>query len=165
VDWIIIKSNPSNQHMPCQSSFLNSIFGSAMIVRLKMTDISSEHYTTGRCSTVSTSSLHIFLLRHASFSSECTSLTLKVVQSTAKWIQVIVGGIHTINCLLEWCLCLSFVHPTRLTWSIFRAIILPGHCISHLVIYDEISVRHLNSMPGCLTGWSHVHQIVRLPVT
>jgi len=55
VDWTTSKCNHSNQQMPYESSSQNSILASAMIVGLKMTHISSEHYTTGILSNVSIS--------------------------------------------------------------------------------------------------------------
>jgi hypothetical protein len=53
VDWITSKSNHSNQQMPCKNSSLNAISGFAMIVGLWIIHISSEHYTTGIFSNVS----------------------------------------------------------------------------------------------------------------
>jgi hypothetical protein len=47
VDGPTSKSNHFIQQMPYESSSLNAISGSAMIVGLKMTHICSEHYTTG----------------------------------------------------------------------------------------------------------------------
>ena len=130
VDWTTWKSNPSNLQMPCENSSLNSISGSAMIVGLKMTHISLEHYTTGIFSNVSSSSYHILLFWHATISNRCASQTLRVIKSTARWTRAISGGIHKINFLQERRLCLSFVHPTKRTWKFFRAISKPGNCIS-----------------------------------
>jgi len=148
VDWTTPKWNPSNQQMPCESSSLNSISGFAMILGLQMTLISSEHYTTGIFSHVSSSSYHICLFRHTLMSNQCALLTLWAVVSTARQTQVIDGGIHQINFLPERQLCYSFLPPTRLTWPISRAISMPGCCISQLVTFEKISARHLQTVPG-----------------
>jgi len=84
VDWTTSKSNHSIQQMPYESSSLNSISGSAMKVGLKMTYISSEHYTTGIFLNVSSSFWHISHFRRTSISNRCTSLTLRVVESTVR---------------------------------------------------------------------------------
>ena len=84
VDWTTSKSNHSNQQMPYESIFLNSISGSAMMVGLKMTPISSEHYTTGIFSNVSHSFWHISHFRRTSILNWCASLTVRVVESTAR---------------------------------------------------------------------------------
>jgi hypothetical protein len=84
VDWITSKSPHSNQQIPYASSCLNSILDSAMTVGLKMTNISSEHYTTGIFSNVSGSFWHIAHFRRGSFMNQCASLTLRVVESTAR---------------------------------------------------------------------------------
>jgi len=127
-----------------------------MLVGLKMTHKSLEHYSTGIFSNVCSSFWHISHFRRTLILNQCASLTLRVVKSTARWTPEIGGGIHKINLLLEQWLCLSFVHPTRLTWSIFRAISMPGRCISPLVIFEKISAVHLTRTPGFLSGWSHV---------
>ena len=84
VDWTTTKSNHSNQQMPCESCSLNSISGSAMIVGLKMTHISSERYSTGIFSNVYSSCWHISHFRRTSILNWCASLTLRVVESTAR---------------------------------------------------------------------------------
>jgi len=56
VDCSTSKSNTSNLQMPIINSSLKLILGLAVIVGLKMTHISLEHYTTGIFSNVSSSS-------------------------------------------------------------------------------------------------------------
>jgi len=138
-----------------ESSSLNSISGSAMTVGLKMTHISLEHYTTGIFSNLSGFFWHISHFRCTSALNQCASLTRRVVESTARWTRAIGGGIHRINFLPERRLCQSYVHPTRLTWPIFRAISTPGCCISQLAIFEKISAVHQKSASGFLSGWSH----------
>ena len=84
MDWTTSKSNHSIQQMPYESSSLNSISGSAMMAGLKMTHICSEHYTTGICSTVSSSFWHISHFRRTSILNRCAWLTLRVVKSTMR---------------------------------------------------------------------------------
>ena len=115
VDWTTSKSNHSNQQLPYERSSLNLILGSVMIVGLKMTHISSEHYTTGIISNVSRSFWHISHFRCTLILPQCALLTLRVIESTARWTRAIGGGIHSINFLPEWRLCLSYVNPPRLT--------------------------------------------------
>ena len=114
MDWTPTKSKHSNQQMPYESGSLNSILCSAMIVRLKMTHLSSEHYSTGIFSNVSGYFWHICHSRHTSIVNRCASLILRVIESTVRCTRVIGGGIHKINFLPERQLCQSFVHPTRL---------------------------------------------------
>jgi hypothetical protein len=63
VDWTTSKLNHSNWQMACKSFSLNIILGSVMIVGLKLTHISSEHYTTRICGNVLHSFLHISLFQ------------------------------------------------------------------------------------------------------
>jgi len=142
--------------MPCESSSPNLISGSAMIVGLKMTHISSEHYTTGIFSIVFSTSLHISHFRHTSILNQCGSLTLRVVECTARWTRAIGCGIHRTDILPEQRVCQSYVHLTKLIWAMFRAISMPGRCISQMVIFKKISSGHLYSAPGSSSEWSHV---------
>ena len=84
VDWTTSQSDHSNRQMWYESSSLNLISGSAMLVGLNMTHISSEHYTTGIFSNVSRSLWHISHFGHTSILNRCTWLTLRVVESTAR---------------------------------------------------------------------------------
>jgi len=84
VDWTTTQSNDSNRQMPCESCSLNSISGLAMIVGLKMTHISSEHYSTGIFSNVYSSCWHVSHFRRTSILNRCATLTLRVVESTAR---------------------------------------------------------------------------------
>jgi len=84
VDWTTTKSNNSNHQMPFESSSLNSISGSAMIVGLKMTHTSSEHYTTGIFSNESSAFWHISHSRCTSILNRCALLTPRVVEFTAR---------------------------------------------------------------------------------
>jgi hypothetical protein len=84
VDWLTKKSNYFNQQMPFESSSLNSISGLAMTVGLKMTHTSSEHYTTGIFSNVSSSFWHISHFGRTSILNRCASLTPRVVEFTAR---------------------------------------------------------------------------------
>jgi hypothetical protein len=70
--------------MPCENSSLNSILGSAIIVGLKMTHISSDHYTTGIFSIVFSPSKNISHFRQISIFNWCALATLKVIISTAR---------------------------------------------------------------------------------
>jgi hypothetical protein len=79
VDWTTSQLNHSIQQMRYESSSLNLISGVAMTVGLKMTHISSEHYTVGTFSTVSNSFWHISHCRCTSILNWCTALTLRVV--------------------------------------------------------------------------------------
>ena len=67
--------------------------------------------------------------RHASILNQCALLTLTAVESTARWTTTIGGVIHKINFQPEQRLCQSFVHPTRLSWTIFWALSMPGRVI------------------------------------
>ena len=84
VDWTTSKSNHCIQQMPYESSSLNSILASAMVVELKMTYIRSEYYTTGIFSNVSSSFWHITHFRRTSMLNRCASLTLRVDESTLR---------------------------------------------------------------------------------
>ena len=76
VDWTTTKLDHSNQQMPYESCSLNWISGSAMIVGLKMTHISSEHYSTGIFSNVTSSFWHIDPFRaHLDFDSVRLTVT------------------------------------------------------------------------------------------
>ena len=108
VDWTSTKLNQSNQQTPSESSSLNSISCLALIVGLKMTHISSEHHSTGIFSNVSSSSKHISHFRHTSILNRCALLTLRVVESPAKWIWATGGTIQRINLLPERRLCQSY---------------------------------------------------------
>jgi hypothetical protein len=59
VDWTASKSNPFNLQMPWESSSLNLISGSALIIGMKIIQTSSEHYTTGIISNIFSSFGHI----------------------------------------------------------------------------------------------------------
>jgi len=156
VDWRISKSNHSNQQMPCESSSLNWMLGFAMIVGLKITHTSFEHYTTGIFSNVSSSCWHMSHFGSTSKWNQCALQNLRVIECTARWTWEISGGILRINFLPERRLCQSFVQQTRLTWPIIQATSMPGHCISQLVIFENISPAHLKYSPAFLSGWSHV---------
>ena len=84
MDWTTSESNYSIRQMPFERSSLNSILGSVMTVGLKITHISSEHYTTGIFSNVSSSFRHISHFRCTSILNRYASLTLRVVESTAR---------------------------------------------------------------------------------
>jgi len=142
--------------MPWESSSLNSIWGSTMIVGFKMTHISSQPYTTGIFSNVFSSSWHISHFMHTSKWNRCATLTLRVVESTVRWTREPGGGIHRINFLPERQLCQSYVHLMRLTWQIVLAIGTPGACISRFIIFQKISGRHLQTTPGFLSRGFHV---------
>jgi len=114
-DWTSTKSNHSNQQVPYESSSENSISGLVMIVGLMMIHISSEHNTTGIFSNVSSSSWRISHFRCTSIVDRFTLLTLRAINSTARWIQATGDRIHRINFLPERRLCESYVHPTWLT--------------------------------------------------
>ena len=150
--------------MPCESSSLNVISGCAMIVALKITHISSEHCTTRIFSNVFSSSSHIHL-RQTSIVKWWASLTLRDVESTARWTPVTVAGIQRINFLPERQLYQSYVHPTRLTRPVVRAISLPGCCISWLLLFEDISTCHLQWVPGFLSDWFHVPRMVQKTLT
>jgi len=156
MDWTTSKSNHSNQQMPCESSSLNLISGSAMIVGLKITHITLEHYTTRILSNVFSSIWHISHCRRTSILNWCASQTWKPAEYTARWTLVIGGGICVISFLPERQLFQSCVHPTKLTWPIFQGISIPGQSISQMVIFEKISAGHLRPVPGFLLGWSHV---------
>jgi hypothetical protein len=158
VDWTTAKSNHSNLQMPCEFSSLYWISGSPMILGLEMIHITSEHYTTGLFSNVSSSFSHIYHFRRTSILNQCTSLTLKMVEYTARWIWAMTGGIHGFNFQLEWPLGQLYVHLTTLTWPIFRTIRMPGCCISQLVMFGITSTAHLKSLSGFLSGWSPIPQ-------
>jgi len=82
-DWTTTKSNDCNRQMPYEGCSRNSISGSAMIVGLKMTHISSEHHSTGIFLNGSSCFCHISYFRHTMIWNRCTSLTLRVVKPTA----------------------------------------------------------------------------------
>jgi len=101
--------------------------------------------------------------RHTSILNQCALLTLRVIESTARWTRATGGVIHWINFLPEWRLWQSYVHPTRLTWPILWAIHTPGHCVSWLVLFEKLSAGHLKSTPGFSLDWSHGPQ--KMPKT
>jgi hypothetical protein len=84
----------------------------------------------------------------------------KISDCAARWTLGISDGICKISLLPERGLYQSFVHPTRLTWSIVPAISMPGHWISQSVIFEKLSTIHLRYMPGSLLDWSNVHHKV-----
>jgi len=130
VDWTTSKLNDSIEQIPYQSSSLNLISSSAMTVGLKMTHISSECDITEIFPDVSRFFWHISHFRRTSILTRCASVTLRVIESTARWTRAIGGGIQRINFLQQQQLWHSYVHPTRLTWLIFRVISMPGCWIS-----------------------------------
>ena len=156
MDWTTAKSNHFNLQMHCESSSQNSIWGSAMIVGLKIIRLSPAHYITGMISNVSSYFEHISDFRRTWILNCWASQNRKVVEYTARWTPATGGGIHRISLLPEWRLCQSFVHPTRLTWPLFQAISMPGHCIPRMVIFEKISAIHQKSTPQCLLGCFHV---------
>jgi len=115
MNWTTWKSHHSNQQMPYESSSLNLISVSAMIVALKLTHISLEPYTTVIFSNVFFFFWHIYHFRCTSTINRFASLTLRVFESTVIWARAISGGIHRINFRPERELCQSYVHLTRLT--------------------------------------------------
>jgi len=136
-----------------ESSSLDSISGSAMIVGLKIIRTSLEHYTTGIFWNVYSAFWHISHFRRNSILNRCALHTRKVAEYTARWTQAISGGICKISFLLERRLCQSFVHLTRPNKQIYRAKSMPGRCTSRFVIFEKISAVHLKSAPGVLLGW------------
>jgi len=130
-----------------------------------MTQISVEHYSTGIFSNVSSSFQHCAHFKRTSILNLWAPLTLRAIESAARWGLAIGGGIDKINFLPERQLCQSFVHPTTLTWPIFQAISMPGHCILKLVTFEKISAIHWKSAPGFLPGWSHVPRKVPKTLT
>jgi len=136
-----------------------------MTVRLKMTHISSENYTSGIYPNVCSSSWHISHCRHISILNRWASVTLRVVWSKVSRIWPIGGGIRRINLLPEWQLSHSYVHPPRLTWPNLRAITMLGQCISWLIILKTKSPAGLESTPGSSSSWSHVPRQVPKTLT
>ena len=139
-----------------ESSSLDSIVGSAIIVGLKIIRTSSEHYTTGIFSNVYSYCWHIFHFKHTSILNQCALHTRRVAQYTARWTQAIGHGIRKISFLLEQRLCQLFVHPTRPTWPIFWATCMPGRCNSRSVILEIESAVQVKSAHEFLLGWSPV---------
>jgi hypothetical protein len=84
VDWPTSKLNHSNQQMCYKSCSLKSILGFAMMIGLKMTDISSEYYTTAIFSYVSHSFCQMSHIVRTGILNWCASLTLRVAESTAR---------------------------------------------------------------------------------
>jgi len=146
--------------MPCESSSLNSTSGMVMIVPLKMTHISSEHYTTEIFSNVYSSFCHISDLRNTSNLNQCTLQTLTISDYTVRWTQAIGGERCKISFLPVRQLCQLFGHLGRLMWPMVRPISMSGRCISQLGIFEMISAIHRNSMPVVLLGWSPVPQML-----
>jgi hypothetical protein len=99
--WTALKANHYVQQMTYKSSSLNSISGLAMILELKITPISLEHYTSRIFSNVSNSFWHISHFRDSLVLNWCASLTLWDIESTARSTRAIGGAIHRINFLLE----------------------------------------------------------------
>jgi hypothetical protein len=139
-------------------------FNLGMIIGLKVTYIFSEHYTTGKFSNVSSSIWHITHVRHASIFIRSSTLTLMVVECTARWPCVIGTGIQIINFLPERRLCQPYMHPTWLTWPIIQTIGMPHCCISQLVtlrrypletykVGQESSCADTVSPEGCQNHW------------
>jgi len=152
VDWTTSKLIHFNQLMPCESCLLNLISGSARIVGSKIIYLSSEYYTTGIISIVYRFFWHLSHLRHTSILNYCTLCTWKVTDYSARRTQVIGGGIPKNSFVPGQRLYQLFVHPTRLSWPTFRAISMPGCCISQFVIFEMISSGHLTSVPGLSFG-------------
>jgi len=96
---------------------------------------------------------------------QSTSVTLRVIELSLEWTQTIVCARDRIKFVPEQRLCQPNVHPTRLTWLIFRVTSRPGHCISQLAIFEKISATHLNCMTAFLLAWSHVPWPVRKTLT
>jgi len=156
VDWTTSTSNHFNQQMLYESSALDSISGLAMRVGLKIIRTSSGHCTAGILSNVYSSIWLISDFRHTSILNLCFLQTRKVTENTARWTQVIGGGIRKISYLLEWWLWQAFVHPTRPAWPIFWATTMPGRHISRSVKLEKISTVRPKSAPGFLLGISPV---------
>jgi len=97
MDWTTSKSIHSNHQMRYERSTPNSISGSPMIVILKMTHISSDHYTTEIFSNLSRSIWHRSHFRCTSILYQCALLTLRVAESSARWAGAIGHGILSIN--------------------------------------------------------------------
>lgn len=165
LDWITSDSHDSSNQRPCEIPTLSSISGSAMIVWLKISHISSQHYSTGIFSNVYSSIGDITHFKRSSILNRCAMKNGKVVQYTATWTWAIGGWICVIRLLPGQWLSQSFVHPTNLTWHIFQAISISGHCTSQLERYEKISAGHLPNMPWLLLGWFHIPQMVRKILT
>jgi len=84
VDWTTSKSNHFSLQMLWESSSQNSISGLAMIVGLKIIQISSEHYTTGIFPNVSSAIWHISRFRRTSMLNRCALQTQKVAEYTVR---------------------------------------------------------------------------------
>jgi len=80
MDWTTSNSKHSNLRMPCESSSLNLILGSAMIIGLKIIHISSEHYNTRIFSNVFSSFLNISHCRGTLILNWCGSPTRKTAE-------------------------------------------------------------------------------------
>jgi len=148
-----------------ESSSVNSISGSAMIVGLQLTHTFSQHYTTLSSSDLSSSLWHISHFRSGWMLKQCAPLTPRVVETTARRTHAICGGIPRINLLPEQQLGQSYTHLSRLSWRIFRVTNMPCHYISQLIIFDMISAVHRKSGAGFLLGWSHVPRKVPKTLT
>jgi hypothetical protein len=105
LDWTTTKLYHSNQQVPYQSSSHNLISDWAMIVALNMIHLSSENYTTGISSTVSSTIWHTSDFRRTAISHKWACLTLRAVKSTARRIREIGDGIHRISLTPEQRLC------------------------------------------------------------
>jgi hypothetical protein len=82
VDWTTSKSNHSNRQMPYQSSCENSNSDTVMIAKLKMANITFEHYIAGIFSNVSSYIWHVAHFRSSSMLNRRSLLTLWFLKST-----------------------------------------------------------------------------------
>jgi len=127
-----------------------------MRVELKFIHISSEHNITAIFSRIYTSFWNISHFRRNSISNWWAWQTQKVTEYKVSWTRVNGGGIHRISFLPGQPFSQTFLHPKRLTWTMFRAFSMPGHCISQLILFEKISAGHLETKPGLSLGWSHM---------
>jgi hypothetical protein len=156
MDWTTSQWNHSIQQITFETSSLHELWGSAMTAGLMVTHISSEHYNAGIFSNLSISFWHINNFRCTSILNRCTSLTRRIFESAGRCTWAIGGGIHKINFLPKWRLSQSYVHPSRLTWTRFRVISMPGRWILQFVMFEKVSSAHHKSALGFLLDTSQV---------
>ena len=124
-----------------------------MRVGLKMIHISLEHYTAQIFSNKYSFFWHISHSRCTPIVYRCALQHPEIAEYTVKRTWLMGGGMRKVIFLVARRLCQSPVHPTSLTWPIFRAISKSGRCIWWLVIIEMISTVHPETTPAFWLGW------------
>jgi hypothetical protein len=146
--------------MPCEWSSPKSIWGFALIVKLKAIWISLVHYTMGIISTIWHSWWHILTNSNTSISNQSTRPILRDMESSMTWFWANADLIDRMQFLLGHQTFMLLVYLAYCTWPIIQTIIVLCCSHSQLVIMEMVITGYLKQVLGFLPGYSHVSQKV-----